>query len=309
MIDVKRIRVVRAVAVAGALLAIFLAAPTRLLAQAPGSGLNSTEGNAIAGSSTTDTLWADTSANRWLMNNAGGGGVPVAAWPCISPGCIVFANASSPYQESALPNSGTPNAFLQQGTTSTHPFWSLYAMPSSVSGCGGSSLVSDGTNVLCGPPPVRLDMPTAGLANGAGFAGVCYGTNCLQFALPNSTAATNYTVACDLFYHATSTSAAISLQFVFSGSSVTYGTFGGTIGKGGTASQNSVAQGATTTIGPVSGGTVMVITTVWPVHVSGTIELPASDPGTLSVQYENSGTAGTVYVDRGSWCQATQVVP
>jgi hypothetical protein len=310
MIQIKRVPYVGAIVVAGTVLAIFLGAPGKSMAQ---SGLNSTQSSRIAEPVGADSLWADMTAGRWKMNFHGSPSsddVIVAAWPCFyvsTPGCIPYSNAS--FAEAGLTLSTIQNTFLQAGSSA--PTWSSYVMPSTVTGCGGSSLVSDGaTGFFCGPVPVRLDGATSGASSGGGFTGVCYSSNCLLFALPSNTGATNYTVDCDLYYSSTSTSGGISLQFTYSGSSLTYATFGGSIAKALSSTANyGVAQSSTSPIGPITGGAANAVSTLYPIHVSGTIELPATDPGNLEVQYENSGSAGTVTVARGSWCQATLVLP
>jgi hypothetical protein len=309
MIQIKRVPYVGAIVVAGTVLAIFLGAPGKSMAQ---SGLNSTQSGRIAEPVGADSLWADMTAGRWKMNFNGSPSsddVIVAAWPCFyvsTPGCIPYSNAS--FAEAGLTLSTTQNTFLQAGSSA--PTWSSYAMPSTVTGCGGSSLVSDGaTGFFCGLPPVRLDMPTAGVTSSDPFTEVCYSTNCLQFTLPSSTAATNYTVACDLYYHSVTTAGEINLEFQYTGASatVTYATFGGVIVKGGGSENYSVYQNSASPWS-INGATVTGTTTIWPIHFSGTIEIPASSTGTLGLYYENTGS-GTTVVDRGSWCQATLVLP
>jgi hypothetical protein len=69
----------------------YVLAGTPLMAQL-GSGLNATETTtAIAGSTSTDTLFADLTLERWKMNNHATGALPVAAWPCTTAGCIPYA--------------------------------------------------------------------------------------------------------------------------------------------------------------------------------------------------------------------------
>jgi hypothetical protein len=103
---------------------IYLGSGTSLSAQI-GSGLNATEtGTAIGGSTATDTLYADTTNQRWLMTNHNSGPYPVAAWPCTTEGCIVIGGTSqvgSYWTEQQLVFTNAPGVPLLQG--SAIPQW------------------------------------------------------------------------------------------------------------------------------------------------------------------------------------------
>src|SRR5579859_7623493 len=63
------------------------------------SGFNASEGSHIAGSLNFDTMWADSTRHRWMMNNyAASSDIAVSSWVCgVSPGCIPFSNATASY--------------------------------------------------------------------------------------------------------------------------------------------------------------------------------------------------------------------
>ncbi len=129
--------------VATAIVGTLLIAPGKSLAQ---SGLESNEGMAIGGISGFDTLWADGTYMRWMMNNhSSGTNLPVAAWPCLntSAGCMVVGASSPPYGEIALTTNSVGGAFLQQ-VASAHPTWSAYAMPTIA--VAGQIMNSSGTS-------------------------------------------------------------------------------------------------------------------------------------------------------------------
>jgi hypothetical protein len=150
-------------------LACCLAFPGMLLGQtALGSGLNATEGGAISPNSTSnysDAMWADSTAQRWMMNNRGNGGEPVSYWSCgnTTYGCIQFSGApiggSTIYAENTLlyPTGGS-GFFLQSGTTGGNnaPVWSAYMLPASLATSGGllygssSSAVSESSAATLG---------------------------------------------------------------------------------------------------------------------------------------------------------------
>jgi hypothetical protein len=139
------------------------------------SGLNSAEGPQIngcdglntsgCGTTATDTFWADSSVQRWRMNNhTVSSPMIVAQWPCVNGGCIPYSAAtatSGVYPETALPI-GAQNSFLQV-SSSTLPNWSAYTLPSSMSTCAsGNPLLSNGTNVVCGSTiSAGLKLPTS----------------------------------------------------------------------------------------------------------------------------------------------------
>ena len=270
MIRLRYIPYVRAFPVISALLAVFLFAPSRLMAQ---SGLQSSESTYISATGGIDSLWADNTYNRWMMDNSGTtstAGVPVAAWVCngMGVGCMVVAGTPPHNPEVALSNTTTNNAFLQ-GSTTAGPFWSAYAMPGSVSACGGSALVTDGTNVICGPQPTRVKATTGTSGNTTPIA-----LTDLQFTLA---ASKNYTVVCDLFYENTfsGTAGGLDLYFTYGGTATNF-TVGGNISRApSTTSYVAVQSSSTWTL---AGGSVMTGTsgTIFPVHISGTIEVPSA---------------------------------
>jgi hypothetical protein len=125
------------------------------------SGLNSTESTSIAGSTSTDTLWADSTVFRWMMDNHNTfpSGQLVAAWPCTSTtpdstGCIPYAaaaNAQGVYVEQELPL-GAQGSILQAGTepsTAVGPVWTTYTFPMGTMCLSGYFLASNGTNFIC----------------------------------------------------------------------------------------------------------------------------------------------------------------
>jgi hypothetical protein len=78
------------------------------------SGLDSAEGSEIygcdgttCGSTPFDSLWADSSVQRWRMNNhAINSPETVAQWPCVHGGCIPYADTtavSTVFPEKELP--------------------------------------------------------------------------------------------------------------------------------------------------------------------------------------------------------------
>lgn len=110
----------------GGLLAIlclaYLGSATLLLGQV-GSGLNATETTTqIGGSTLTDTLWADGTAERWELNNHNTGVLPVAAWPCAHGGCI-------PYSAATAVSGIFPETELQLGTTTGAPLLAGSTIP------------------------------------------------------------------------------------------------------------------------------------------------------------------------------------
>ena len=131
-----------------------LASASRLAAQT-GSGLNATETTtAIGGSTSTDTLFADQTLERWKMNNHNTGALPVAAWPCTTGGCIPYSAAtalSGVYTESPL-TLGTTGAPLLAG--STIPQWGSVNLSSvtSLSDSGGTELATASGTLTTGQP-------------------------------------------------------------------------------------------------------------------------------------------------------------
>ena len=136
---------------------VVFAPDKKLTAQtAIGSGLNATEGNSIAPNTSapfTDTLWADSGNQRWMMNNHNLGGQLVAFWPCGARyGCILYSgtviSGINTEQGLSYPSGGT-GFFLQSGTQSGNngPVWSSYTLPSSLGTTGGLLYGSSSTVV------------------------------------------------------------------------------------------------------------------------------------------------------------------
>lgn len=122
----------------------YLGVASQLMGQAIGDGLNAVEGGQISASTGTpyytDTLWADTGNFRWMMANHGAGtGLPVAAWPCVTQGCIVYAGtpqiASLYWTETSLAI-GTAGAPLIVG--SGVPQWASFSF-STITGLTNTS--------------------------------------------------------------------------------------------------------------------------------------------------------------------------
>lgn len=104
------------------------------------SGFNANEGSSIAscgggtgcGSVHTDSMWADSSIHRWVMQNNGGAtNFLVSAWPCNSTGCIPMSGPQSgttsyyPEMQLSFPTGG-PGLPLISGTVSSgigYPQW------------------------------------------------------------------------------------------------------------------------------------------------------------------------------------------
>jgi hypothetical protein len=116
-----------------------------------GSGLNAQEGTQIAPNSNTltgqytDSLWADSGNQRWTMAFHGNTSsyLPVAAWPCVTQGCIVYAGtpqiggSSGYFTETQLPfpvSGGLPVQGLPLLTANNIPQWG--------GGNGGTTVVA-----------------------------------------------------------------------------------------------------------------------------------------------------------------------
>jgi len=91
------------------------------------SGFNASEGSHISGTANFDTLWADSTRHRWMMNNnAASSDIPVSSWVCqLSPGCIPFSASSATYTiypetQLTFPTGG-PGLPLLSGNGGTNP--------------------------------------------------------------------------------------------------------------------------------------------------------------------------------------------
>ena len=162
------------------------------LATAQSSGLNSVEGAAITGcngvscGSATDTLWADSGAQRWKMNNHGGGPLTVAQWPCLHQGCLPYADATLVETELLIGAQGT---FLT--SNGTIPGWSVTPTLGVNAGSTGKLLLANGgaggatvsIQNASATSAYNFNLPaTAGtsgrplLSGGGGAAAMTYGT-------------------------------------------------------------------------------------------------------------------------------------
>jgi hypothetical protein len=139
-----------------------------------GSGLNATEGVAISPNSSsplTDSMWADSTAGRWLLNNHGNGAMPVSFWPCGSSyGCIPYSGTLTGginTEAGLLYPTGGANFFLQSGTQSAQngPVWSGYTLPSSVT--AGGVLYGSSTTAVAQNTAHTLDSSGDLTANGS----------------------------------------------------------------------------------------------------------------------------------------------
>lgn len=100
--------------------------------QSTGSGSNGfvlTQGTQIAGSSTTSTIWADSTTKRLMLTNPSGGNQPLSYWPCNTLGCIAYAGplTFTLYNETKLDgNTTTTPKYLQSvgsAGAATAPSW------------------------------------------------------------------------------------------------------------------------------------------------------------------------------------------
>ena len=154
------------------LLAIFslacIASALPLAAQTiVGSGINAQEGGQIAPISMsgqyTDSLWADSGNQRWMMGFHGvtGNYLPVAAWPCLTQGCMVYAGTpqvgSGYWTETGL-------QFPSNGGLYGLPLLSGSTVPQWGGGTGGTAVVAldlqTGTKALALASEVPNDSTT-----------------------------------------------------------------------------------------------------------------------------------------------------
>ena len=165
------------------------------------SGFNAFESGTMGGTTGGyDNMWADSSQQRWMLNNHTHGNLPVAAWPCLAPGCIPVAGTTqigTIYTETHLDFTNIPGVPLLEG--SALPQWGatflnlqanalVTEIGNSSSGTAANKLV-----VLTGAPALAQ---TAAAGVLQGVEGICV-ANCGPSAT-NATAqiARGGTVSC-----------------------------------------------------------------------------------------------------------------
>lgn len=128
-----------------------------------GSGLGAGEGIAISGSSANDTLWADATAHRWLMNNNNGGAQYV-------PG-VTTAGTSGQCWTVAANGIDMVAATCSTALTMTHAYGSVVPGP----GAGTSPTITVTAGASDGSGHIQVTTGTATPGGTVGLFTIAYG--------------------------------------------------------------------------------------------------------------------------------------
>lgn len=284
------------------------------------SGIQMSNGSSVSASSSQVSIFADSGTTRGKINNGGfngGGALPIATWPCTTPqgGIVWGATAVSGIAvENCLAGNSSGTVVLSESSTGV-PSWvattgtgsAVFAASPTLSGTptlptgtiATTQAVNDSSTAIATTAYVRSQTVRLS-ADTAGSSSATLGTTGITFTIAASQV---LSFTCQLAFTTSTGGLFLGITGPTSPTNSNYQilTQKTTAGNIFTAGLNQTTTYSTTGVGIVT--VTGASTTPYLAVFSGTLE-NNTNAGTLTIQYANGSTTGSVILKRGSFCTA-----